>query len=101
MPSALNVDLADLFHGTIFPCHKLCKFHVWISLVYVLDSKILNGQKLPGWKPKSTCGVFLGYSPTNSSDVPLVLNLATGHIPPQYHVVFDDAFSTVQSISDD
>ena len=33
-----------------------------------------------------------------SSEVPLVLNLQTGSITPQYHVVFDDHFSTVTSV---
>jgi len=39
--------------------------------------------------------VFLGLSPKHSSNVPLVLKIATGHISPQYHCVFDDCFSTV------
>jgi hypothetical protein len=34
----------------------------------------------------------------HSSEVPLVLNLQTGSITPQYHVVFDDHFSTVTSV---
>jgi len=32
------------------------------------------------------------------SDVPMVLNLHTGAITPQFHMVFDDLFSTVPSI---
>ena len=40
----------------------------------------------------------MGYSPNHSSDVPLILNPATGHISPQFHVVFDDSFSTVMSL---
>ena len=43
----------------------------------------------------------MGYSTVHSSDVPLVLNLHTGHISPQYHVVFDDSFSTVPSLAPD
>ena len=39
----------------------------------------------------------MGFSPAHSSDVPLILNLQTGHTSPQYHVVFDDQFSTVLS----
>ena len=48
-------------------------------------------------------GIFLGFSPHHSSDIPLVLNLTTGHISPQYHVVFDDGFDTVllHSTADD
>jgi hypothetical protein len=32
---------------------------------------------------------------TNSSSVALVLNPRTGHVSPQFHVVFDDLFTTV------
>jgi len=39
----------------------------------------------------------MGLSPKHSSTVPLVLNLETGFIKPQFHVVFDDWFSTVSS----
>jgi hypothetical protein len=37
------------------------------------------------------------FSPFHSSDVSLVLNLQTGSITPQFHVVFDNHFSTVPS----
>ena len=101
MPSALNVDLADLFHGTIFPCHKLCMFHVWGCPMYILDQKISNGQNIPHLQQKSRRDIFIGYSPTHSSDAPLVLNLTTRNIYPQYHVLFDDTLRTVKSVSDD
>ena len=35
----------------------------------------------------------------HSTQVGLVLNLLTGSISPQYHVVFDDMLSTVVSIT--
>jgi hypothetical protein len=44
--------------------------------------------------------MFVGISNLHSSDVPLILNMQTGSITPQFHVVFDDYFSTVTSISD-
>ena len=40
-------------------------------------------------------GQFLGYSRIHSSTVALVRNLHTGHVSPQYHVIFDDKFETV------
>lgn len=40
-------------------------------------------------------GAFLN---VHSSLVPLVLTVKTGKISPQYHVVFDDKFSTVNSL---
>jgi hypothetical protein len=42
--------------------------------------------------------MFLGLSQENSSEVPQVLNLSTGQITTQYHVVFDNIFTTVPSI---
>ena len=38
----------------------------------------------------------LGHSPTHAGSVAMVLNLKTGHVSCQYHVVFDDTFSTVE-----
>ncbi len=38
------------------------------------------------------------FSHVHSSLVPLVLNVATGKISRQYHVVFDDKFTTVNSL---
>jgi hypothetical protein len=40
----------------------------------------------------------LGLSLQHASEVPLVLNLGTGAITTQFHVVFDDLFTTVPSI---
>jgi hypothetical protein len=42
--------------------------------------------------------MFLGLSQYHASEVPLVLNLGTGSIITQFHVVFDDLFTTVPSI---
>jgi hypothetical protein len=66
--------------------------------VYVLDPDLQAGKKLPRWQPRSRRGVFVGFSSLHSSEVPLVLILQTGSITPQYHVVFDDHFSTVSSV---
>jgi hypothetical protein len=41
--------------------------------------------------------MFLGFSSKHSSTVGLILNIATGHVSPQYHVVHDEKFSTVTS----
>jgi hypothetical protein len=37
----------------------------------------------------------MGHSPCHAGSVALVLNPTTGHVSPQFHVVFDDTFSTV------
>ena len=43
-------------------------------------------------------GAYLGRSKQHASNVTLILNLQTGHISPQYHVVFDDNFKTMDSL---
>ena len=45
--------------------------------------------------------MFVGFSSAHSSDVLLILNLRTEHLSPQYHIVFDDDFSTVPSLESD
>eukprot|EP00957_Ditylum_brightwellii_P032488 2462140-Ditylum_brightwellii.AAC.1 len=45
--------------------------------------------------PRARAGVYLGHSPVHAGNVALVLNLETGHISPQYHIVFGNEFLTV------
>ena len=39
--------------------------------------------------------MYVSVSQVHSSTVGLVLNLQTGHVSPQYHLVFDEQFTTV------
>ena len=78
---------------------RLEHFHPFGCPVYVLDAKLQSGvSKIPRWDPRSRIGVYLGHSPHHAGSVSLVLNLTTGHVSPQYHVVFDDDFSTVENL---
>ncbi len=47
------------------------------------------------WEPRSRLGIYVGHSPSHAGSVALVLNPRTGHVSPQFHVVFDDFFTTV------
>jgi len=40
--------------------------------------------------------VYVGHSLHHAGTVPLVYNPITPHTSPQYHVTFDDCFSTVK-----
>jgi hypothetical protein len=73
----------------------LMRAHVWGCPVYVLEASLQDGKKLPKWNKRARMGQFLGFSRQHSSTVALVRNLHTGHVSPQYHVVFDDKFETV------
>ena len=64
--------------------------------VYVLDAPLQSGQGMkPKWSERSRVGAYLGHSSNHSQSVALVLNLKTGHVSPQFHVIFDDEFQTV------
>ena len=97
LPNAQGFCLADIFTGSKVPHHRLKDLHVWGCPIYVLDPQLQGGQKLPRREPRSRRGVFMDFSNLQSSKVPLVLKLETRRITPQYHVVFDDLFSTVSS----
>jgi hypothetical protein len=83
-----RVTPSDIFTGRTVPRHRLLDLHVWGCPVYVLDPQLQQGRRLPRWQPISRRGVNLGLSLQHSSEVPLVLNLQTGSIDTQYHVVF-------------
>ena len=72
--------------------------HTWGCPAYVLEPKLQKGGvKIPKWAPRSRRGVFLGFSRMHSTMVGLVLNLQTKFISPQFHIVFDDMFTTINS----
>ena len=90
----------DLFFKTRWSQAKFHDLHVWGCPVYMLDKTLSDGKKLPCWTPRSHHEVFMGLSPKHSSTIPLVLNPGTGAITPQYHVVFDDEFTTIGTNED-
>ena len=86
------------------PVEKFCKtnfkmelkdIHTFGCPCYVLDRDLQNGGMAPKWEPRSRLGVYLGHSPCHAGSVALVLNPKTLHVSPQFHVAFDDTFSTV------
>jgi hypothetical protein len=91
----------DLFTKSRWRQSDFQNFHVWGSPVYVLDKTISDGKKLPRWKPRSSRQFYVGMSKKHASSVPLCLNLETGAITPQFHVVFDEEFATVTSKPED
>ncbi len=76
---------------------KLHDVHVFGCPAYVLEKTLAVGKKLPCWKPISTQCIYLGRADEYASSVYSLLNLQTGSIAPQYHVVMDDWFATVSS----
>jgi hypothetical protein len=86
----------EVFSDSMFDSYAfLQRTHVWGCPAYVLDPKLQDGKKLPKWTPRSRRGKYLGPSPKHSTVVGRILNLRTGSISPQFHVVYDDLFSSV------
>ena len=54
---------------------------------------------LPRWNPRSRLGQFLGRSKRHAGSVGLIRNLNNGAIFPQFHVVHDNDFTTVDSVT--
>ena len=75
----------------------LRRVHVWGSPCYVLDPKLQSGKKLAKFDKRARLGQYLGFSPEHSTLVALVRHLGSGHVSPQWHVVFDDKFQSVFS----
>jgi hypothetical protein len=78
----MESDIApnEICSGVRSPYTKLSCSHVFGCPVYVLDASLQDGKKIPKWSPRARLGLFLGFSDLHSSQVPLVLNVATGHI---------------------
>ena len=74
----------------------LSNCHVGGYSEYFLKSNLHKpGVKIPKWVPRSLIGVNMVFRNMHSTQVGLVINLLTGSISPQYHVVFYEFFSTL------
>jgi hypothetical protein len=99
LPSATHgLSPNELWSGSRSSGHDLRRTHPFGCPVFVLDPSLQDGKKIPKWDTRARRGMFVGFSPHHSSLVPLVLNIATGKITPQFHVIFDDKFHTVMSL---
>jgi hypothetical protein len=93
-----RVSSMEVFSGSCFPTGEILKrCKLWGCPAYVLVPTLQDGKKIPKWHPRSRRGMFLGFSTNHSSTIGLVLNLVTGHLSPQYHLVHDELFTTVST----
>ncbi|KAI2489482.1 hypothetical protein MHU86_25099 [Fragilaria crotonensis] len=91
----------EIFCGSSVSCQHLQRVRVWGCPGYVLSPTLQDGKKIPKWAPKARRGQFLGFSRNHSSTIGLMRNLQTDSISPQFHVVFDELFTTVHSVEED
>ena len=79
---------------------EIRKEHPLFCPIFTLNKGLQSGLgTIPKWNLGSNVGVYSGHSPEHASNVALVLNLTTGHVLPQYLIVFDNNFSTVDYIT--
>ena len=86
----------ELFSKTKFVSYEhLRRLHVFGCRVFVLDPKLQDGNRIPKWKARSRRGQYVGIATDHSTTVGCILNINSGKMSPQYHVVYDDTFSSV------
>jgi len=95
--SGLSPD--EIFSGHKSTNSKFKDFHPFGCPVFVLKASLQDGHRIPKWKPRSRMAIYLGNSLDHATTVPLVLNPNTGLVSPQYHLVFDDHFSTTDCLA--
>jgi hypothetical protein len=87
------------FSGSQASQVQLKNYHPFGCPCYVLDSRVQTNPKgLPKWEPRARLAIYVGHSPAHAGSVALVLNPKTGLVSPQYHVVFDDNFTTIPNL---
>jgi hypothetical protein len=85
----------ELFSGLKQPENgAIVRSRVWGCPAFVLDPRLQDNKKLPKWTKRSRCGMYLGSSATHHSTIGKILNLKTGAVSPQFHVVYDELFTT-------
>ena len=91
MPTDSGLSPEEIFTGRKSR-NRLEDFHTFGCPVFVLEAALQQGQKIAKWTPRSRMAVYLGHSPNHASTVPLVLNIRSGLVSPQYHGIYDDQF---------
>ena len=86
-----------LFTGKDAP-QRPTDFRVLFCHVYFLGKELQDNKSKPKWTDCSYQGIYVGHSPHHASNVVLVYNPATKLVSPQYHVIFDEDFTTVLSL---
>ena len=86
-----------ILHGVELEDIPVKYFHTLFCPIYALHARLQSdgGAGPPKGEPLSRIGLYLGHSAFHAGSITLDRNPNTGRVIPQYHVVFDDDFSTV------
>jgi hypothetical protein len=71
--------------------------HPLLYSVYVLDRRMQEGTSPHKWTKRTTQKVYVGHLHHYSKSVPMIWDPKTKLVSPQFHVMFDDNFDTVQA----
>jgi hypothetical protein len=71
--------------------------HPLFCPVYVIDRRMQEGTSPPKWTKRTTQKVYVGHLHHYSKSIPMVWYPKTKLVSPQFHVMFDDNFDTVQA----
>ena len=71
------------------------EYHIFGCPTHVLNFRLCSGGGLPKCNPCARRGIYIVVSPEHTSNVSLVYNTETEYVSPQYHVVYDDDFTSV------
>jgi hypothetical protein len=101
--NSLHIDTADhtpesKFYGVNIENIPVKTFCTMFCPCYILDSRLHNAGSIgpTKWEPRSNICVYLGHSPLHAGRVALFYNQSNGHVSLQFHVVFDNVFTTIQ-----
>ena len=64
-------------------------------ILWTADSNQALWVYIPKWEHCARLGIYLSRSPAHAANIALLLDPRTGLVSPQFHVVFDDDFSTM------
>ena len=76
---------------------RVKQFNTFRSPCFIIDPKLCQKKYIPKRTSKSRQADYIGVSPQHARSVALVLNLKTGYISPQIHIVFDNYFPRTTS----
>ncbi len=68
---------------------------------YILAKRLQDGDSYGKWKQRCWQGAYIGNSTCHAGHIPLIYNPLTTHISPQYHVTFDEGFTSLHRQSSD
>ena len=94
IPDEKGPSKLERFSSVPVQCN-LKDFHSFGCPVYALDGRLAGGSSISHCNSRVRLGISLGFSPRRARAVSLVLNITTGTVSPQFHVKFDDFFTTV------